>query len=248
MEKVDIIIPIHNLKNRRFKRLNNLCHSLELQKDKIGNVFFPDSSREIEYNMADNMINMFDFVRHFKVDKQIFNKPFLINEAIKQSTSDYIFLSDCDYLFSSDLLEHCERYRSPERILFKKVLELPNLTITKERVRKWAFTHKKPHEWGQIANGAMQYAHRGFFIKAIDQTPEYLEMEGWGAMDNIMAYMAYNHGLEIHWLGEGEILHQYHKREKYRNAFDKQRFDRNQTILASYINKYNLPQLLSKDA
>ena len=243
--KVDVIIPVHNIKKRGFKRLHLLCHSLMLQSDFIGKVYVPDSSTNEQYKMAGMMVDTFDFVDHFKVDNQFFNKPKLINEAIKRSKSDYIFVTDCDYIFSKDLLKHCENRRDKKTILFKKTMDLPNMNyLNTSIIDRWKFPRLRKNAWGTLANGAMQYAHRDFFIKAIKDTPEYLNMEGWGAMDNIIAYIAKHQGLNIHWIEEGLILHQYHRSEKRRDSMDVKRFNSNQKILMDYCRKTNQPQTL----
>jgi hypothetical protein len=248
MQKTDFIVPIHNLHKRGYQRLRYLCHSLSLQKDSIGKVFIPDSSDDSGYGMASKMVDKFPFVNHFKVNNTEFNKPILINEALKMATSDYMFITDCDYIFSKDLLNHCEKHRSDKSILFKKVLELPRMNITTDLINSWKFNRKNKNHWGTLANGAMQYATKDFFIDVINSYPSYLDMKGWGAMDNIMAYMAKVKGFDIKWVKEGEILHQFHKVEKFTKNVDKRNFDNNQKILREFCDQFELKQtLLTKD-
>lgn len=244
---VSVVIPIHNIRNRRYNRVHNCLLSLELQKEHIGKVIIINSSEQSQIEEIKNFIN-FPFVKHVVVKADTFNKPKLFQEALKYCDSEWVFLTDCDYIFSKDILQLAKLKRG-NNILHKKVYNLPNLnTIGKNKIMKWNFNKKKIHEWGTLANGAMQYAKRSFFEEVIKDVPEYMQMNGWGAMDNIMTYIAYNKGLDILWMEEGEILHQYHRVEKFRRTEDHKRFNKNQEILHNYINKYSLPTLLSKDA
>ena len=243
--KVDVIVPVHNIIKRGAKRIHLLCHSLKCQSDKIGKVYIPDSSDTKQYKDVDRMVSMFPFVEHFPVENPLFNKPKLINEAIKRSDSEYIFLTDCDYIFSKDILSHCERYRGKENIIFKKTLDLPSMNyLSTSIIDRWRFPKPRKNMWGTLANGAMQYAHRDFFIKAIKDNPEYLKMEGWGAMDNIIAYIANHEKMKIIWMNNGTILHQFHKSLKRKDSMDVKRFNNNQKILMEYCRKTNQPQTL----
>ena len=116
------------------------------------------------------------------------------------------------------------------------------MNISDNLVRKWKFPRCDYNEWGTLANGACQYATRDFFTK--NPYPE--EMDGFSAMDNIMAYIAFNNGLKINWIQESEILHQWHPIEKKMTGDNKAKFKRNQKILSDYIKKYNLPKLLKR--
>jgi len=145
------------------------------------------------------------------------------------------------------MLDICKQRRG-KNILHKKVLNVKTgNTINPALMDRWSFRRKTPNEWGTLANGALQYASRSFFNEVINEVPEYLEMSGWGAMDNIMTHIAYHKGYPMDWIGEGEILHQFHRPEKWRTPEDKKRFYRNQDILTAYKAKYNIPELLSKD-
>jgi hypothetical protein len=119
---------------------------------------------------------------------------------------------------------------------------LPPMNITKTRIDNWKFPKCKHNEWGTLANGAMQYATRKYFI----YNPYNEEMSGFGAMDNLTAYVAYNTGIFMKWIDESVIIHQHHPIERKMSGLNKIKFDRNQKILADYIKRYNLPKLLNK--
>jgi glycosyltransferase involved in cell wall biosynthesis len=242
MEKVTIIIPIFNILKRGYKRIDNSIESLLLQKDHIDKIIIVDGSNDREYSLLNRDIKDIPEVLHVRKKLDYFNKSVLLNYGIGLADSKWIMCTDCDYLFRIDFLSKCEDFRSDKRILFKEVKMLRNMRIEKDQVKKWNFPNSKFNEWGHLANGACQYASALFF----KENPYPEGMSGFGAMDNIMAYIAYNKGLEITWLIDSEILHQYHRVEKFRNSMDSVRFKNNQAILAKYIQDNNLPTLLTK--
>lgn len=238
---VTVIIPIHNILKRGYLRVFNSCYSLVRQSD-LKEIIIVDSSNDIEHEMLLDIVSRLDKIRVIRVKSKSFNKPLLLNTGIKHSLSEWVMCTDADYLFKSDFLDVCKEQRSEGSILFKEVKMLPNIQIRRGSINSWSFPQSNFNEWGHLANGACQYATRQFFLS--NPYPE--EMDGFGAMDNIMAYIAYNNGLKIKWITESEILHQYHKVEKFRTQDDNAKFKRNQKILADYIKQYKLPKLLKK--
>ncbi len=241
MEKVSIIIPIHNIMRRGYLRVRYSVLSLQSQKDFIDEIIIVDSSEKNQYDMLHVLLNGFD-VRHVHFPLHSFNKPKLLNKGIQLAKSKYIMCTDGDYLFEKSFLFHCERLRSEKRILHKQVRMLPNMRINDSTVTSWAFPKSPYNKWGKLANGACQYATKEFFIS--NPYPE--EMDGYSAMDNLMTYIAYNKGLEVVWIDESDILHQYHAIENKMGGSNRAKFDRNQAILQKYINDNNLPCLLSR--
>lgn len=241
MEKVSIIIPIHNIMRRGYLRVRYSVLSLQSQKDFIDEIIIVDSSEKNQYDMLHVLLNGFD-VRHVHFPLHSFNKPKLLNKGIQLAKSKYIMCTDGDYLFKKDFLFHCERLRSEKRILHKQVRMLPNMRINDSTVTSWAFPKSPYNKWGKLANGACQYAIKEFFIS--NPYPE--EMDGYSAMDNLMTYIAYNNGLEVVWIDESDILHQYHAIENKMGGSNRAKFDRNQATLQKYINDNNLPCLLSR--
>ncbi len=235
---VDIIIPVFNIQKRGFNRVYFSIYSLMGQN--YNKIYIVDGSEERQYNALNGLIKDLPKVEHVPMQLDVFNKPKLLNRGIKMSKADYIFCTDCDYIFSKDLLEICENQRSDKVMLHKEVLMLPNLNMTCQRIQKWLFPKSKLNQWGKLANGALQYATRSFFVN--NPYPE--TMEGFGAMDNIMAYMAKANGLKLLWITEGQILHIHHRVQKFIKSWDHQRFSRNQKILNAYISKHKLAKML----
>jgi len=235
---IDIILSVWNISNRGYERVLNMLFSLSLQRSFFGKIFIIDGGKE--YASLNNSIKRYTFTDHVRFPKDEFNKPMMINEGIRLSSADYCLVTDCDYIFSPDLLRLCSQYVDKDEIIFKEVFMLPRMKITEQNILKWNFPRCKLNQWGHLANGAMQLACRNFFLK--NPYPE--QMSGFGAMDNIMAYMAKAEGLQIQWMKEGVILHQWHPIFKFRTKEDTWRFKRNQYILEQYKKSHNLEKIL----
>lgn len=208
----------------------------------IEDIIIVDSSEKIQYNMLNALLEGFD-VMHIHYPLHDFNKPKLLNHGVTHAyNAKYIMCTDGDYLFSKDFLYHCTLHRGEKVMMHKQVKMLPNMNLNEQKVKAWKFPKCGFNIWGTLANGACQYATRDFFIS----TPYPEDMAGFSGMDNIMTYMAYKDGLEIKWIDEGEILHQYHAIVNKMAGSNREPFDRNQKKLNDYIRDNNLPCLLSK--
>lgn len=206
---IDVIIPVHNIAKRGLARVYNSVYSL-LKQD-VNQIFIINSSTDNEFNILNSLLK-FKKVVHVHIPSEEFNKPKLLNYGLKLSSTDYIFMTDADYVFKSDLLKVCKKHRSPNRILLKEVKMLKNMNITKQVIDRWLFPLRIPfNDFGKIADGAMQYAKREWFLKVGGYDER---MSGLCGMDNDMHARAVRDGLEDYWVTESEILHQYHKVEK----------------------------------
>lgn len=238
MNSVTVILPIYNIRNRGLKRVMNSVYSLQKQNCDI---IIVDGSEIGQFNDLKPFLKGLN-VLHVHLPLTEFNKPILLNKGISLATTEYIFCSDADYIFKHDLIEVCESKRSKETLLHKKVKMLPSVNITKTRIDNWKFPLCKYNVWGTLANGAMQYASKQFFI----DNPYIEEMSGFGAMDNLVSYVAYHNKMDIVWIEESEIMHQHHPIEKKMIGANKVKFERNQKILQDYVDKHNLPKLLRR--
>jgi hypothetical protein len=234
--KVTVILPIWNIHKRGIKRILLSIHSLRNQKC---DVIIVDGSSRAKFDDLSGLIKGYDVI-HYHLPLDEFNKPKLLNKGIELSKTEYIFCSDGDYIFKSDLIEVCSKFHAPDILLHKKVKMLPAMNLSKDRVSNWKFPETKFNQWGTLANGGMQYASKKFFT----DFPYNEEMSGFGAMDNLTTYIAVNNGLKVLWIVESEILHQNHPIEKKISGDNKIKFQRNQKILHDYIEENNLPKLL----
>ena len=241
LDKVSIVIPVHNIIQRGYKRVRHSVLSLRCQIDYIDEIIIVDSSDKVQYDMLHELIKGF-VVNHIHIPLYCFNKPKLLNTGIRAAKSKYIMCTDSDYIFGKDFLYYCSEYRNKKTILHKQVKMLPSMKINDSNVLEWHFPKSQINKWGKLANGACQYATRDFFIA--NPYPE--EMDGFSAMDNMMTYIAYNNGLTPHWIVESEILHQHHNIVNKMGGSNREKFDRNQAMLQAYINDNNLPCLLTK--
>ena len=216
----------------------NSVYSLQKQNCDI---IIVDGSEVGQFNDLKPFLKGLD-VLHYNLPLKEFNKPKLLNKGIELSNTEYVFCSDADYIFKHDLIEVCDNLHGKDILLHKKVKMLPAVNITTSRIKNWKFPQCKFNTWGTLANGAMQYATKEFFIKF----PYNEEMSGFGAMDNLTAYIAYQNKMKIFWVEESEIMHQHHPIEKKISGENKFKFERNQKVLSDYIKKYDLPKLLFK--
>lgn len=241
MEKVSIVIPVHNIIKRGFKRVLNSVNSLQEQMDCIAEIIVVDSSEKRQFEMLGGLLEKTHAIHVHVPGITIMNKPILLNKGISMATGKYIMCTDADYLFKKDFLRECEKQRGEKKIIFKEVKMLPPISnISKDGIKAWRFPKAPFNQWKKLANGACQYASKEFFLKF----PYDERMDGFGAMDNLTAYVAFNNGLEIVWMTASEILHQHHPIEKKMSGTMKKRFDRNQEILSNYRKMNKLPQLL----
>ena len=235
---VTVILPIYNLRKRGLKRVMNSVYSLQNQDCDI---IVVDGSEPLQFHEMELLLRGLR-VKHLHYPLEEFNKPKLLNYGINNSVTEYIFCSDADYLFKSDLIDVCKRHRSKKRLLHKKVKMLPSMNITRSTIDKWKFPNCKFNQWGTLANGAMQYATKKFFT----ENPYIEEMSGFGAMDNLVTYIATNEGYEVSWLDDSELLHQDHPIERKMSGSNLIKFKRNQNILQDYVDLHNLPRLLKR--
>ena len=235
---VTVILPIYNLRKRGLKRVYNSVYSLQKQDC---NIIVVDGSDEGQFNEMKSLLKGFR-VEHIHYPLEEFNKPKLLNEGIRLANTEYIFCSDADYIFKSDLINKCKDHRGKNILIHKKVKMLPSVNITKSRIDKWRFPRCRFNQWGTLANGAMQYSTKQFFI----DNPYNEEMSGFGAMDNLTADVAYKNWVAIVWMEESEMLHQQHPIEKKMSGENLIKFKRNQKILADYIKEHDLPTLLKR--
>lgn len=204
--KVDAIFGIHNIANRGFERVVNLCQSLQVPE--CGVIWIMDSSKPFEYNRLHELLRDFENVRHIHIKSEVLNKPLLLNTGIEMSEAEWVMCTDCDYIFSPNLLKICEGVRSKDRLLLKEVRMLPKgFKVTNKKIKSWDFPKTPFNRWGKIADGAMQYTSREWFLKVGGYDERMIGLCG---MDNDLHARAKRDGLEIRWIHRGDIYHQWH--------------------------------------
>lgn len=234
-----VIIPVYNISNRGNQRLFWELYSLNKQPCKV---FIVDGSDGSEFAENRKIINRFQGVSHYSLPCHEFNKCKLLNFGILQAKTDWVMCTDADYIFRSDFLKTCQGVRTEKRILFKEVKMLKKCNIFNNRLDKWDWggcfqDPTSPYNpFGRKANGACQYASRGWFLNNMYDE----NMSGWGAMDNLTKWKAVATGLEEFWVEASEILHQYHKNLKYRTKESKDQFAKNIQIVHEYKRAHGL--------
>lgn len=234
---LDIIIPVFNIKNRGLKRIYWSLESLSRQTVMPNKVYIIDGSNMAQYSQLKEFTDQFDFCEHISSPMYVFNKPVLHNIGIQKSNAEWIMCTDADYLFKQDFIETTQQFRNKKTFLLKAVGMLPSYPINIGRIEKWRWPKVRLNIYEgnngeNLANGACQYTTRKWFL----DNPYDERMEGWGAMDNLQIEKA-KRTLEIFWMEDSEILHQYHPVLKNKTVQDQERFNHNQQILKEFVNQ-----------
>lgn len=235
---IDIIIPVWNLKERGIDRVWNSVYSLSFQAEYINKIIIVDGSTPENFDfLAKRLAPLQGLVIHQYYPLKEYNQPKLFNRGIAMSKAEYIMTTGADFLFSRDFLGWCMHYRDPDKLLHKEVKMLPKIHISKYRIEKWEFPDAPYNQYGKRANGGCQYATSEFFKKVgYDE-----RLSGFGCMDNMLAYQAIINDMHIHWIAEGEILHQWHTVK--RTEKDLAQTQNNIRITEQFMAKHNLKNI-----
>ena len=221
---ITVIIPVFNIAKRGFQRLDNSIYSLSKQNCDI---IVSCGSWESEHHKIKSICKKYN-VKYIHTPSKEFNKPILLNIGLKQVNTEYVMCTDVDYIFSFDFIELLEKNRNESIFICKKVLMLQNQDLSRGVINNVRYVNFYPNKYGKLADGACQFAHIAWF----EYCGGYDErMSGWAAMDNDMTKRAKLYGLELYWLEEGTIYHQWHAVEKYRKARDMSKIKRNHKLL-----------------
>jgi predicted glycosyltransferase involved in capsule biosynthesis len=245
MSEYSVIIPVHEIGARGIDRVKWQILSLANQTRKPSTIFIPDSSHVSQFLALNSILQ--PQMKHFKIvhfglkHTEGFNMPKLFNRALERVETEYVLCTGADFLYHPHTFEKYQKFEGGKNFLMKEVYMLPPCEITEERVNEWRFPRAKKNPWGRQADG-IQYAQTKFFhdIGGYDE-----RMAGWGGMDNDMHARAKAFGMNIHWVGPGIILHQYHKIEKGKGA-DLEQSKRNWALRDSdkpIVLNYIKPQL-----
>lgn len=219
------IIPVHNIAKRGYHRLDMSLFSLVLQNRKPDRIIISDSSEPDQAKQVKYLAKKYS-ADYLPVESDCFNMPKLFNRAIEKVRSEYTFCTGVDFLYHPTLFEKYEVLETHDRFLIKEVLMLPNCDISMENVRKWNYPHAKKNAHGRLADG-IQYCYTGFFreIGGYDE-----RIEGWCAMDNDMHQRAERSGMNVIWVRQSIILHQWHSVEKLQTPEEIEKTKRNWAI------------------
>lgn len=232
MTDLTVIIPVWNIQDRGLARLRySLC----------------SISKEVSVIVVDGSENpmpkeYIPFCKYVHTPTGEFNMPFLHNKGIEMTETEWVMTTGADFLFAPDFFTMCHKHRSKKRMLHKEVGMLPQLNITEGRIKGWSFPRVRLHEFGYLANGACQYTTRRWFL----DNPYDEKMKWFSGMDNLQAYKALNTGLEVYWIKESEVLHQWHKTKKFSTPQMNAQSQINWGIVNKYVKDNNLPQILGK--
>lgn len=231
MPDLDIIIPAFNIKRRGYERLWNLCYSLTKQTEYFNRVIIVDGSDTTQVADLSRILKPFKFVTHCTQRLGEFNKCVLLNHGISVSDAKWIMTTDCDYIFAPDLLKVCQAKRSEKTFLLKEVKMLPrHVRPTAMDIDAWKFPEVPFNKHGKDACGAMQYTIASWFhLNPYDE-----RLTGMGGMDVMQVEKAVKTRLNVLWVEESEILHQYHN--TVWTGMTYQNYKKNMDLVTNYRN------------
>jgi hypothetical protein len=212
---IDVIIPVWNLARRGLQRVYWSVYSLQGQCE----ITIVNGSGEGEVKQLEEILRGMKY-RHILNPLEELNLSILHNRGIRESECEWILRTDADYIFRGDFIRTMESRLDRGKFLLKQPRKLPKINITKSRVDMWKFP--KCILWDKIGDGACQLTSREWFLK----NPYDERMRLYGVMDNDMHSRA-SLELEIEWVEESEILHQWHPVTWYGNAEMQRQFEKN---------------------
>lgn len=221
---ITVIIPVFNIARRGYNRLKHSLYSLSKQDC---TVIVSCGSWDAEYNRIKNICTDFN-VMCIYTPMPKFNKPILLNRGITQVKDGYVMCTDVDYIFGKDFIECLKKNAKSDRFICKEVMMLPQQELSYKIIDAGKYKDPYPNKYGRVADGACQFASLEWF-KSCGGYDE--RMFGWCAMDNDMTKRADLRGMEMMWMKESVIYHQWHTIEKYRKARDIHQSKLNHKIL-----------------
>ena len=211
--RIAVIIATYELGKRGYDRLKMGLFSLYEQSHEAPLIYVVDGSGYDEATRFENDLEYetypgIEFIGQMTMPM---NLPVLWNTGMKYSNADYFLITGADFLYSSDLLDQYRAMARPDRFICKQVRMMPEgHRPTHEQIMNWDFPTYPYNEFGKAACG-IQFFHRDWFTRSGGYDEDMVLL---GGMDEDMLKRATAAGLEIHWMTEGDILHQWHPSEK----------------------------------
>lgn len=229
MNKITVIIPTFNLQSlpgRGWQRVRMSVLSLQNQPCRI---IVSDGSYSSGHDLLTKALDGLQCeIIHTPMLE--FNKPDLLNTAIEECGESWFLCTDADYLFHPHFIEEAARYMSPGTVVLNKVRMMSERhAVTEDMVRWWTPPLCHPERfpfnpYGDLANGGCQLFHRSWF----DRSGGYDErMSGWCGMDNDMVNRARMAGLDVVWMENPNLLHQWHPVNKGKTMDQRRKMERN---------------------
>jgi glycosyltransferase involved in cell wall biosynthesis len=225
---IDIIIPVWNIAGRGLERVGLMLESIERQTKQANKVILVDGSPKGEdtqklFDVCKAVPVNLDFIHRPQSE---FNKPRLLNHGAKASTAQILVGTDCDYIFSPDLLYSAARRWKAGRMILKTVEAAPKDFVNAKRVRSWDFPPALPaFPFGRWACGAFQFHAREWwqYCGGWDE-----RMNGPGGMDHdYRDRFDRQPGQHLFWMESGRIIHQWHAANKLRSSDWQKKYKRN---------------------
>ncbi len=223
---MNVIIPVYNIRKRGYERLHFSIYSLQNQSV-VPNIYICDGSSMGQEHDIRNIAKT-NGANYIHVDLKEFNKPILLNKGLAICNDEPTMCTDVDYIFKKDFCKTLMKNYKDDRYIVKQVMMSPTRLPTQKMIDDWDFPMIYLNKYGKMADGACQFASKEWFNRCGGYDER---MAGWGCMDNQMTKRASLGDMEVFWMEESVIIHQWHKVEKGKKARDITNAKRNRNIL-----------------
>jgi hypothetical protein len=148
----------------------------------------------------------FPIMRVVEMDGREFHPAKIANEAVRQSKSDFIIMSDIDVVYSTNAYKLAKQEFSKGNFIMCARLDLPPESNNPELTDFWEFW--KDNQELRKGHGSFQGMSRKFLI----ENPYDEGFKGWGFYDMEMEYRARDLGYNWTWLNKigMKMMHVYH--------------------------------------
>lgn len=175
---VTIIVPIYNLKSLRF---NNFCFLVK-QLDKVGCSVIVAEQKTENTQTTEQFLVRYENVSHLSFDYNLdkINKSRLINDAVKNTFTEFVWMVDCDFYtdYSQVILEAdgTSDFIRP----FSEVVML-NKEETYQLHASGVITNENPNSESNTQDGKFSFIVRVSEFNRVGGMNE--DFEGWGFQD-----------------------------------------------------------------
>lgn len=149
--------------------------------------------------------------QHFYCPSETMNKSRGLNIGIKLANTDYVMMTDIDWLFSPNFFKLLRERMSPERIVLATAGYLPQGYSCND-LWEWVVAECEKGEISRrLSPGCCQCVERDWAIKVHGYDERFPAQDG---LDDDFRCRAQNDGLEQHWIEwhEAQAIHQWHER------------------------------------
>jgi hypothetical protein len=144
-----------------------------------------------------------------------------LNKAVHLARTPYVCLTDADMIFPSHWIEIAQRHASPSRICLTPSRDLTDETLKTfllvESLDEWGTPAMRDHMLARqsephpdVGQGAAMLVPRHWLLSVGGFDEQY---QVWGCEDNDLVHRAEWDGLDVVWMRDTFVAHQWHRRD-----------------------------------